>query len=367
MRILYVGSKYDYGKIEQGLSFEHYNFYEFFRRSNHDVTYFDSVGAFERLGREAADRSLLKVVQTERPNLMFSVLFVYELNPSIVRHISEHTDTTTLNWFCDDDWRFEDYSRHWAPCFNWVVTTARSALEKYERMGYRNAIKSQWGCNDLLCRKLDLPFRFDVSFVGRPHGDRRRVIGELQKVGIEIEVFGTGWGSGRIAQDEMIRVFNQSRINLNLSNASVASDAASAPAVAPTGLVFRQRRTQVPFGASIRRHGRALADRVAGAASGSSKSAAYLQQIKARNFEVPGCGGFLLTGEAEDLQSYYDIGHEIACFDGTRDLVDKIKYYLSHEDERMAMAQAGYERTLRDHTYGARFGEIFSRIGLQHA
>jgi spore maturation protein CgeB len=365
MRILYVASKYDYGKIEQGLSFEHYNFYEFFRGSGHDVTYFDSLGSFERLGRQTADRSLMEVVQSERPDLMFSVLFTEELNPSIVRHISEHTDTTTLNWFCDDHWRFEDFSQHWAPCFNWVVTTARSAIEKYERIGYHNVIKSQWGCNDFLYRKLDLPFRFDVSFVGQPHGDRRRIISELQKAGIQVDVFGTGWGSGRIAQDEMIRVFNQSRINLNLSNASVAPDAA-APAVRPPAWLLSSLE-RVPFGASIRQHGRAFADRVAGAASGSSKSAAYVQQIKARNFEVPGCGGFLLTGEAEDLQSYYDIGHEIACFDGTRDLVDKIKYYLSHEDERKAMAQAGYERTLRDHTYGARFGEIFSRIGLRHA
>jgi spore maturation protein CgeB len=366
MRILYVAAKYDYGKIEQGLSFEHYNFYEFFRRSGHHVTYFDSVGSFERLGREAADRCLLELVEAERPELMFSVLFTEELNPSIVRHISENNDTVTLNWFCDDHWRFEDYSQYWAPCFNWVATTARSAIEKYEQIGYRNAIKSQWGCNQFLYRDLDLPPRFDVSFVGQPHGDRRRIIGALRKAGIEVDVFGTGWGSGRIAHDEMIRVFNQSRINLNLSNASVASDAASAPAVRPPAWLLSSLE-RVPFGASIRQHARAFADRVAGAASGSSKSVEYVQQIKARTFEVPGCGGFLLTEKAEDLQTYYDIGTEIACFDGTRDLVDKIKYYLAHEDERMAIAQAGYARTLRDHTYGTRFEEIFSQMGLERA
>jgi spore maturation protein CgeB len=89
----------------------------------------------------------------------------------------------------------------------------------------------------------------------------------------------------------------------------------------------------------------------------------YSDQIKGRNFEVPGCGGFLLTGMAENLGQYYEIGKEVACFDDRHDLIDKVRYYLEHEDEREAIAQAGYERTLREHTYARRFSEIFGHIG----
>jgi spore maturation protein CgeB len=90
----------------------------------------------------------------------------------------------------------------------------------------------------------------------------------------------------------------------------------------------------------------------------------YSDQIKGRNFEVPGCGGFMLTGMAENLGQYYEIGKEVACFDDRHDLIDKVRYYLKHEDEREAIAQAGYERTMRDHTYPRRFSEIFEQLGM---
>jgi len=45
-------------------------------------------------------------------------------------------------------------------------------------------------------------------------------------------------------------------------------------------------------------------------------------------------------------------------------MIDKIKYYLEHNEERKAVAKAGYERTFRDHTYEKRFNEIFKIIGL---
>jgi len=55
--------------------------------------------------------------------------------------------------------------------------------------------------------------KYDVSFVGQPHGNRRQVISALRKAGINVYVWGGGWESGRLSQEEMIRVFNQSRIN----------------------------------------------------------------------------------------------------------------------------------------------------------
>ena len=43
-------------------------------------------------------------------------------------------------------------------------------------------------------------------------------------------------------------------------------------------------------------------------------------------------------------------------------MIDKIKYYLEHNEERESIAQAGYERTIREHTYEKRFNNIFKRI-----
>lgn len=375
MRILYAAMKYDYGKPEQGFSFEHYNFYHSLLHMGHDIVYFDYMTLMQQHGRDGMNRRLKEVVASEKPDLLFVVLFTDQFDPLLLRELTG-TGLPTLNWFCDDHWRFDTYSCEWAPCFTWVVTTAASALPKYASFGYCNVIKSQWGCNDVLYRKLNMPMKYDVSFVGQPHGNRRQIIAALRKAGINVFVWGGGWESGRISQEEMIRVFNQSRINLNLSNASKPTDA-SLPVITPTVFssdTVRSRLSRtldvVPFGSQVKAMGKGWLSGLCGHLSVSAESEPtetpdvhYGDQIKGRNFEVPGCGGFLLTGMAENLGQYYAIGKEVVCFDDRHDLIEKVRYYLAHEDERAVIAEAGYERTLREHTYARRFSEIFGQIG----
>lgn len=371
MRILYVAMKYDYGKPGQGYSFEHYNFYHSLLHMGHEIVYFDFMTMMQKRGREWMNRRLLEIVRIKKPDLLFCVLFTNELDRAVMREISENTDTITINWFTDDHWRFENFSRYWAPCFNWVVTTAKSALPKYEKLGYSNVIKSQWACNHFLYRKLDLPLEFDVTFVGQPHGNRREVIQMLRDAGIDIQVWGSGWESGRLSQEQMIRVFNQSRINLNLSKASTPIPTPKVRVMNVAQRLLSRSLDVVPFGSQLKTMGKRwtstikcstpIAETTDHSNAGSGQ---YADQIKARNFEVPGCGGFLLTGRAEDLENYYKIDKEIVCFEDVNDLIKKLRYYLCHEDERGAIAQAGYERTLSEHTYAHRFTELFEKLGL---
>jgi spore maturation protein CgeB len=370
MRILYVALKYDYGRPEQGHSFEHYNFYHSLLHMGHDIVYFD-VTLMQEHGRDWMNRRMLEMVKSEKPDLMFTVLFTDELDPAVVREISENTDTVTLNWFCDDHWRFDDYSRYWAPCFNWVITTAKSALPKYEQLGYRNVIKSQWACNHFLYRKCDLPLVCDVSFVGQPHGNRRAIVQALRDAGIDVRVWGTGWESGRLSQEDMVGMFNQSRINLNLSNASQPVSTPLQRAWTTARKWLSRTAIAFPIGAGIKSAGKrclSAIENFSPAAKTSdclrSGSSQYTDQIKGRNFEIPGCGGLLLTGRAEDLENYYEFDKEVVCFDNVEELIEKVRYYLRHEDERAAIGQAGYRRTLREHTYAHRFAEIFQRLGL---
>ena len=325
MDILYVVFQYEYGNPARGFGYEHINFYDTMVRMGHNVAYFDYVELAQQLGRRAMNRRLWEMVEADKPALLFGVVQGEVVDRIVMRRISEKTDTVTLNWFTDDHWQFERYTHHWAPVYNWVTTTAASALPKYARLGYRNVIKTQWACNPHTYYRLDLPLKYDVTFVGQPHGNRRQVIKAIRRAGFEVQVWGYGWETGKLSHEDMVRIFNQSRINLNLSNAS------------------RRRDVLFPW---------------------RSKS---LQQIKGRNFEVPGCGGFLLSGEADELEKYYEIGREIVCFKDTRDLIAKIRYYLTHDDERQMIAQAGYERTLREHTYERRFHEILQRVGLEEA
>lgn len=361
MRILYAGMKYDYGDHERGLSFEHWNFYESLKQMGYEIIYFDFMTLYKQRGRRWMNRRLWEMVKAEQPDLLFSVLFQEEFERKTIRKISHETNTITLNWFTDDHWRFENFSQYWAPQFNWVVTTASSALPKYAGIGYPNVIKSQWGFNHILYRNLDLPNKYDVTFIGQPHGDRKQVIEALKLAGIDVHVWGHGWESGRLDQDAMIRIFNQSRINLNLSNASTI-------AVGKPQSVITWRAKEW-IRARIRKHGflGALKNRIVRLRPREDVPVKTLElpdQIKGRNFEIPGCGGFLLTGKSDNLEQYFRIDDEVVCFGGTDDLIAKTKYFLAHETERARIADAGFRRSMREHTYENRFSDIFQQIGL---
>lgn len=316
-RLLYVAMRYDYGRPEQGTSFEFTNFYMALQRLVPDVVEFDFMTVMQRQGGESMNSMLLEMARKENPDMIFFMLFKDEIAKETLALLKN--DFVTINWFCDDHWRFSHFSRHYAPFFTYVSTTDRQAIPKYNRIGCHNAILTQWGCNHFdYVRNPSAVKEYDVTFIGQPHGNRRRLIEFLRAHGIRVEPFGRGWPNGRVSQEEMIHIINASKINLNLSNSSW----------------------------NIRTILRGQ------------------QQIKGRNFEVPGCGGFLLTNYVGGLEEFYDVQREVSCFRDRRELVQKIGYYLTHEAEREEIARAGYQRTMREHTYEMRFRKLFGYAGF---
>jgi spore maturation protein CgeB len=65
---------------------------------------------------------------------------------------------------------------------------------------------------------------------------------------------------------------------------------------------------------------------------------------------------------ADDLDQFYVPGKEIVLYTTLDDLVEKVRYYIAHETEREAIARAGYERSIREHTYEKRFRKIFEKV-----
>ena len=77
-----------------------------------------------------------------------------------------------------------------------------------------------------------------------------------------------------------------------------------------------------------------------------------------RLFEATGVGTLLITDWKQNLHEMFEPGTEVVAYQDAQECVDLIQYYLEHEHERVAIAQAGQRRTLRDHTYYHRVQEL---------
>jgi hypothetical protein len=77
-----------------------------------------------------------------------------------------------------------------------------------------------------------------------------------------------------------------------------------------------------------------------------------------RLYESTGIGTLLLTDAKRNLGELFEVGKEVVSYEGPDDLVQKIEYYLAHEDERREIAAAGQARTLDEHTYAHRMREL---------
>jgi len=73
-------------------------------------------------------------------------------------------------------------------------------------------------------------------------------------------------------------------------------------------------------------------------------------------------GGFMLTEYAPALEDYFEIDKEIVCFENAAEMVDKINYYLNHDEERRAIARAGWERAINEHTSSHMVAKVFAEI-----
>ncbi|MEI8672065.1 glycosyltransferase [Vibrio sp. SA48] len=329
MKIIYVDYKYHYGKKELGLNaIAHNGFIASFESLGHNLIpffYDDFVNDSKRLHEE-----LVQICDNVQPDLVFFVLAHDLFSKEVISSLTEKY--ITVNFFGDDHWRFESFTKKLAHSFTYCVTTDLLSVKKYKAIGFDNLIISQWAALDLDKQEIknSNEYKYDVSFIGGKNPYREWVIDYLAAKGINVTCFGVGWPTGPVSACEMSRIFNESKINLNISN-SCSYD-----------LRFFFDK---PF-AFLRQ----------------LRSAKKSSQIKARNFEIPALNGFQLTDYVPFLERYLSIGEEVACFNDINESVDLIKYYLEFENEREKIKCASYRKVVDKHFYVNRVAGILDEI-----
>jgi hypothetical protein len=306
LRVLLAYTHFDYGDQRRGVSYETSAF--------RDPLYWLGCEVIEartdvlyRRGATYAAKALLEIAFRHDPDILFLVPFKEEVQPETLGRIRDELGVPIVAWFSDDHWRFDNFTIRFLPYVSIAVTTAAMALEKYRKQGFERVLKSQWSANHRLFRPLHLPLKYDLSFIGQTHSNRRELVQRLRAAGLQVVTRGFGWPEGRASLREMVVISNQSRVCLNFSNDTLGKS----------------------------------------------------NQVKGRDFEIPAMGRPMLTAASSELGEYFT--HQQVAFydDGANDLVVMARSLVADEERRETIASAGHARCLADHTAERRLGGLF--------
>lgn len=196
--------------------------------------------------------------------------------------------------------------------FDVSMTTSKSAIVKYLVEGGKPIYKDLSG-NEKIYRNLHLEKEYDVVFIGADYGIRRKYVEYLRQNGIDVWTKGEGWKEGFASSEEMIEMFNKAKIVLGFSTVGKNDD------------IFI---------------------------------------LKGRDVEVPFTGSFYLTGYHDELKEYFELGKDLETYRSKEDLLDKVRFYLEHNDERESIARHGYEKCISQFTATVAYAKVFGYLGL---
>lgn len=222
-------------------------------------------------------------------------------------------------WFCED-FRVMSYWSDVAGHYDTIFHIQPESFSEPLRQSRAYGVPLPLGFDPALHRPIELSreerdrYECDLSFVGAGYHNRRHFLPALISLGLRI--YGTEWPlpppfpqamperNVRQSSENVNRIFNASRINLNLHSSPWCDG------VNPVG-----------------------------------------DFVNPRTFELAGARGFQLVDERSELPRFFEPGTELATFTNIDECRSKIRYYLEHPDERSEIASAGYRRALSDHTY----------------
>ena len=272
--------------------------------------------------RDQMNAEMLQAFHAERQRRPIDVVVCYAsgftVAPEVLQEMAAHGAVITN--FCFDDrtrWpgpvsggRFESTAAI-AHAVDLNLTVDPDGIARYFAYGglsmfHPEAADPEW------YRPVDVPFQYDVSFIGSRFGWRPTLIEGLRRRGIDVACFGKGWANGPVTVEDMNRIYSASRINLGFGG----------------------------VGHSMK-----------------------VLCLKGRDFEVPMSGGLYLTQHDPGLSLVFDIGREILTYRDVDDCARIIRATLDDPAGAAVIRRAGHERSLREHTYLERWTRVFRTLG----
>ena len=304
MKILFVANRTLSNGKETWVDGTVWNFYEPLKDLGHDMEFYDTTAT------EIKD--FRKTVDTFKPELIFccltndTSLTTYEPWEELGEYNSKGL-VKTFNWFCDDAWRFDDFSKHACHLFTVCSTPEPLYIEKFKNEAkYENIILGMWHSNKNYYPREEVNKEYDIVFCGQLNDDRRRCINYLIDNGIKVEyLHGLG-------HKEMLRALAAAKIGISFS---------------------KNYNGQNP-----------------------------VRQMKGRIFEVPAAQTLLLTEHTPGIEEAYTVDKEIITFNGPEKMFQKSKYLLENPAILKSVTTKGHDRFMSEHESHIRMAKVIEEI-----
>lgn len=229
-------------------------------------------------------------------------------------------------WFVED-FRVLNYWRDLAPHYSWFFGIQDGEFPaELKKIGVERCSCLPTAASPEIHRPMELSederreYGGDLSFVGAGYYNRQRFFRGV--LDYDFRIWGSDWpadplllpfiqkGGARIDTETCVRIFNASRVNLNLHSSTYHEG------VAQDG-----------------------------------------DFVNPRTFEIASCGAFQLVDRRAPMKELFEEG-ELETFGGMEELREKANSYLSNESARRSMAEKGMKRVLAEHTYRHRMEEL---------
>jgi hypothetical protein len=242
--------------------------------------------------------------------------------------------TVMLNYSGDDMFNLRNQSRQWHAglrLYDVHVTTKRHNVPELEEAGARDVFHVDKAFDPLVHRPMPVTpevrarFGGDVGFVGWPEAERAASMLHLARHGVPVRIWGP-WGRLRLPHP-----------NLRIEGRPLWSDDyARALSAFRINLCFLRK-------ANRDRH-------------------------TTRSVEIPACGGFMLAERTEEHMALFEEDREAVYFSSDDELLDKARWYLAHEDDRVRIAEAGRRRCWTGgYTYQRRLEQVLAHLAARDA
>jgi len=269
------------------------------------------------------NRDLLNLVRLDS---RFDAIWVDKgrwLFADTLKEIKERTGAFAVHYTPDPAFTVHT-SRHFVGgirYYDLCVTTKKYEIDTYADAGAQKVIFTLQGIDERFsriqeCGEIGSPLREGLVFIGHRESHYEQTLSAIAKSGLDVRVWGPGWETSRLSY-------------------------------AQGGAVIGDK------------YPRTLASGKIGV---GLLSKLYPDAFTTRTFEMPAAGLLMIAERTPEHEALLEEGREVEFFSDMNEFVEKSKYYLDHERERIEIAKRGREKALRKYTWRAVMQPVIEEI-----